>query len=882
MIGKLVSHYEIIEKLGEGGMGVVYRARDTKLKRTVALKFLPPELTQDPEAKARFIQEAQAAAALNHPHICTIYEIDEHDGQSFIAMEFIEGEGLQDKIRRGPLPIDDLLSLTIQIGEGLHEAHQKGIVHRDIKPGNIMLTSRDQVKILDFGLARLGTHSKLTRIDTTLGTVAYMSPEQTSGKEIDRRTDIWSLGVVLYEMITGVRPFTGEYEQAVVYSILHDQPEPVTSRRSQVPMDLERIVGKTLAKNPAERYPHVEDLLVDLRAVRSATKIPGIPQKATPRNKKKMIIITAIVVLIIFSFWSAIIPRFINALKQFTTQQTSESRKMLVVLPFENLGSPEDEYFANGTTDAITARLASLSGLGVISRQSSMQYKKTTKTVRQIGEELGVDYILEGTVQRERPGDPASRVRVIPQLIRVADDIHIWADTYDENMTEVFRVQSDIAERVVTQLDISLLEPERRAIEKRPTENLAAYENYLRGKDYMYSLDVSEVEMSVSLLQKAVSLDPKFAEAWACLAIAHRDLYWAFDRPGELILLVEAANQAQQLAPDLPETHLALGYVAYSQREFDKALKYFERADRLQPSGETAQAIGFTMRRLGRWQEALNYGEKARRILPRTGEIYADILGATKQYLRQFDEAEQDADHTIWLLPQLADGHIRKAQILVEKGDMRAAKEAMLEMSRHIKIAEAAEYVLPQGLTVWTASTYLRLFPESFTKAFEAFEAGPIERYHGIQPAMIATSHLARALIYEALGEQQSAGARYDSARVHFERIIRSNPQSAYVPVYRSDLGLAYAGLGRCEEAVRIGEEAVRMIPISRDAVVGPALIGNLAEIYLRCGKYDKAIDQLEIWLSVPSDVSVELLRVDPIWDPLRSNSRFQRLLKGK
>jgi len=882
MIGKTISHYKIIEKLGEGGMGVVYKARDTKLDRFVALKFLHPELTRDPEAKARFIHEAQAAAALNHPHICTIYEIDEHDSQSFIVMEFVEGEDLKDRIQKGPLQIDDLLSITIQIGEGLHEAHEKGIVHRDIKPGNIMLTSRGQVKILDFGLARLGAHSKLTRTDTTLGTTAYMSPEQTSGKEVDRRTDIWSLGVVLYEMITSVRPFTGEYEPAVVYSILHDQPEPVTSRRSQLPMELERIVGKALAKNAAERYPHVEDMLVDLRALRTVTQSHGIPQKTKTRNKRNMMIIAGVLALIIIAFWSAIIPRLFKPLIQFKTQQTADSRKMLVVLPFENLGVPEDEYFANGTTDAITARLASLSGLGVISRQSSMQYKKTTKTVRQIGEELGVDYILEGTVQRERPGDPASRVRVIPQLIRVADDTHVWADTYDEDMVEVFRVQSDIAERVATQLDIALLEPERWAIEKKPTENLTAYDNYLRGMDYIYSPNISDAEMSVSLFQKAVSLDPQFAEAWAGLAMAHHNLYWAFDRPGELTLEMEAAKRAQELAPDLPETHLALGFVAYAQREFDKALAHFEKAEALRPSGEATQAIGFTLRRLGRWQEALNYAEKTRRLLPSSASVYSGILGYTKSNLRQFDEAEQDADHAIWLSPKMADAHMVKAGALVKKGDMSAAKQAMLDMMRQIEVTDAAENGLTQGLTGWCASIFYRLFPEIFTEAFNAFEAGPIERYRGIQPAMIATAHLARAFIYEAMGDRQSASTRYDSARVHFERIIRSNPQSAYVPVYRSNQGLVYAGLNRCGEAIRLGEEAVRMIPISKDAIIGPSLIGNLAEIYLRCGKYELAIDQLETWLSVPSDVSVDLLRVDPLWDPLRTNPRFRRLVEGK
>ena len=881
MIGTIVSHYKILEKLGEGGMGVVYKAEDLKLNRSVALKFLHPELTRDEEAKTRFIHEARAAAALNHPYICTIYEIDEHHGQSFIAMEFVAGEGLHDRIKRGPLTIDDLLSITSQIGEGLHEAHEKGIVHRDIKPGNIMLTSSSQVKILDFGLARLGVNSKITRTDTTLGTAAYMSPEQASGKEVDRRTDIWSLGVMLYEMIVGARPFTGEYEMAVVYSILHDEPEPITARRSQVPMEFERIIGKALAKNPTERYPHVEDMLVDLRTLRSVAQSRTIPQKTKTRSIRNKMVIAGVAVVIIVALGIAIAPRLFKPVSPAQTSRTAKNRKMLVVLPFENLGSSEDDYFANGTTDAITARLASVSGLGVISRQSAMQYLKTNKSVKQIGGELGVDYILEGTVQRERPGDPASRVRVIPQLIHVTDDTHVWAATYDEDMSEVFRVQSNIAERVATQLNIALLEPERRAIEKMPTKNLNAYDNYLRGMDNIYSLNISDVEMSISLLQKAVSLDPQFAEAWAGLAMSHHNIYWAFDRPGELTLEIQAAQRAQELAPDLPETHLALGFVAYAQREFDKALTHFTMAEDLRPSGETAQAICYSLRRLGRWEEALNYAEKARRLLPRSAGVYSDVLGYTKSCLRQFDEAEQDADHAIWLSPKTADTHMMKVYILVKKGDMTAAKQAMLDMSRQIEVADAAENGLTQGLTGWYAGAYYRLFPETFTEAFNAFEAGPIERYHGIQPAVVASNHLARAFIYEAIGNQPSAISRYDSARVYFERIIRSNPQSAYVPVYRMDLGLVYAGLDRCEEAIRMGEEAVRMIPISKDAIVGPSLIGNLAEIYFRCGKYELAIDQLETWLSVPSDMSIGLLRADPLWDPLRTNPRFRRLVEG-
>ncbi len=886
MIGRIASHYKILSKLGEGGMGVVYKAEDTTLHRFVALKFLHPDLTRDDEAKTRFIHEARAAATLNHPHICTIHEIDEHEGQSFIAMEFIEGEGLKDRIQRGPLPIDDLLSLTIQIGEGIHEAHEKGIVHRDIKPGNIMLTSRGQAKILDFGLARLGAHTKITKADTTLGTAAYMSPEQASGKDVDRRSDIWSLGVVLYEMVTGVRPFTGEYEPAVVYSILHDEPEPVTSRRSQVPMELERIVGKALTKDASARYPHVEDMLVDLRALRSATQTRGVAsqtQKTEAKGGRNKLVIAgaAVAMVAVIALALAIVPRLLKPPPK--KPSAGDIRKMIVVLPFENLGAPEDEYFANGTTDAITARLASVSGLGVISRQSAIQYKKTTKSIRQIGEELGVDYILEGTVQRERPGDPTSRVRVIPQLIRVSDDTHVWADTYDETMTEVFRVQSDIAERVAAQLDVTLLEPERRAIEKKPTENLAAYEDYLRGMDYHQALEsVTHGELCVRLFQNAVSLDPQFAQAWAGLAVAYADLYWSYDRPGALILGMEAAKRAGELAPDLPETHLALGKVLYVQRRFEEALTHFQTAQHLQASGGAARQIGYTLRRLGKWQEALNHFEDARRLMPRNANIYADDLGYTKMLLRRFDEAEQDLNQAISLSPQLPDGYTEKAHVLLAiNGDVDAARQVMLEMSRWTNMTDAALTSLEKGLINIDTSD-LRLYPQTYTDLFVAFEAGPIERYRAIQPAVVAATHLARAFIIESEEGRHAASARYDSARVYFEPLIRSSPQSAYVCVYHGNLGLAYAGLGRCEEAIREGEEAVRMMPISKDAVVGTFLVRYLAEIYMMCGKYEAAIDQIETLLSVPSNMSVGMLRVDPIWDPIRGNPRFRRLVEGK
>ncbi|MGB6120365.1 MAG: serine/threonine-protein kinase, partial [Bacteroidota bacterium] len=452
MLGKTVSHYTILEQMGSGGMGVVYRAEDQKLKRTVALKFLPPELTRDSEARERFVHEAQAASALDHPNICTIYEIDQtDDGQMFIAMTAYKGETLKEKLDRGPLKLQQALDVAVQMAQGLNKAHEQGIVHRDIKPANVMVTEDGVVKILDFGLAKLGGRTFVTKEGTTLGTAAYMSPEQSRGEDVDQRTDIWSVGVVLYQMVTGQPPFKGDYENAVIYSINNAAPEPLTAVRTGVPMELERIVGKALGKSPSERYQHADDLVTDLRSVRQELETgvsrTAYQQQAPARKplwKQPVALLAGTVALLLV----------VVGLQWILGGAGEEaagdgSRKSIAVLPFTTITrSEDDQIFAEGIHDVILTHLAKIRDLKVLGRQSVLRYRGTDKSPREIGAELGVSFLLEGTVSRA--GDS---IRVVAQLLDTESEEHVWADIYHREYASVFAIQSDVAQRIAEELE---------------------------------------------------------------------------------------------------------------------------------------------------------------------------------------------------------------------------------------------------------------------------------------------------------------------------------------------------------------------------------------------------------------------------------------------
>jgi serine/threonine protein kinase/tetratricopeptide (TPR) repeat protein len=932
MIGKTVSHYKILEKLGEGGMGVVYKAEDTKLKRTVALKFLSPQALGSEEEKSRFIHEAQAAASLNHSNICTVHEIDEAEGQGFIAMEYVEGESLKDKIEAGPMKIDDALSVAIQMAGGLQEAHEKGIVHRDIKPANVMISAKGQVKIMDFGLAKSARAVAVTQTGTTLGTVAYMSPEQSRGEAVDQRTDLWSLGAVLYEMVTGRRPFTGDYEQAVVYSILNATPDPVTGLRTGVPMDLERVIDRCLEKDAADRYQTAGDLVSDLRRVlrgwegskagvkkaghlgsdprrvreregesreEPASSLDGardgqtkseVGEKPAPRESHvptveeqrhsettpgrrprrwllaiAFLVLAAIALIVLRPYFA---PPHRESSEVPEGKPTPE-RQMLVVLPFENLGPPDNAYFADGMTEEITSRLASVKALGVISRTTATQYDRTGKTLSRIGEDLGVDYVLEGTVRWDGTVAGESRVRVTPQLIRVSDDTHVWSDVYERKLEDIFSVQSDIAEKVVGRLGITLLEPERGAIEQRPTDNLDAYNAYLRGMEHAGTVDwlKGDLELAEQMFERALELDPGFALAAAELSINHSKMHWAgFDRTEQRAdKALAAAERALELRPRLPEAHLAMGYYHYWVRlRYDEALGEFAVArEGLPNDARVLEAIAYVKRRQGRFEEAADILKKVLELSPRDASVAFNI-GDTFTTLRKYAVADSFYERSISIAPDQAMAYCFRANNLwLWKGDLRASAE-ILE-----KTPLLDEFY---SFTIRFEQELLERDYESALRMLSAYDRdlGELILYYSPPPLLAGR-------VYDFMGKPEMARAMYDSSRAILEELLGSGFEDYSIHVC---LGLTNAGLGRAEDAVREGRLAVELNSVSIDAAEGPFTLMALAEIYVMVGEYDAAIDELEYLMSIPAEISVHMLRLHPKWDPLREHPRFRRLLE--
>ncbi len=864
MIGKKILHYKIIEKLGEGGMGVVYLAEDTKLKRQVAIKFLPGHISANSDERKRFEIEAQAAAALNHPNIATIHAIEESDDQLFLVMEYIEGKELKQ------LTIDNYqlsIDYATQIAEGLKTAHEKGIVHRDIKSSNIMVTDDGKVKIMDFGLAKFRGSAQLTQVGTTLGTAAYMSPEQARGEEVDHRSDIWSLGVVLYEMLTGSLPFKGDYEQAVIYSIINEVQEPITGRRNDLPMELGRIVNKMLMKNSDERYQHLDELIVDLENLQKELESTGLKSQIKPgsfsKTKNKNF----------FSWLKVAVPVLLIALVivfYFSIQKDTSNfeNKLIVVLPFENLGAPEDEYFADGLTEEITSRLVSLSGLSVVSRSSSMQYKNTKKTIKEIGEDLNVTHVLDGTIRWEKRKDGTERLRVTPQLIRVSDDTHIWAERFDENYDKIFEVQTSIAKQIIEHLNIKLLGGEQKAIESIPTKNMAAYQAYLKGLEAfnMANKDEEDLKLSIDMFVRAIKLDSLFALAYARLSQTHSTLYFFnFDRSeNRLSQAKEAFEKSLKLKPELPEAILAEGYYYYyGFRNYEKAMNVFRRAEKFIPNdSELLVSLAYIWRRQGFLDKAIAYQEKAMILNPKSTQMAFQLLLSYMDN-RNYDQSIKLCEKIITSNPEFSVAYFSKAWCLVELGQLEESIIVMENMP-------GKEYPV---WMIWRG--YLDFLAGKYTDAFEKYSK--IKDDFFISDKFILSTDFAKGESIEYLGNQEEAESFFKSALESIKKEFSENWDDHRV---QSLLGIVNAKLGNKVKAIKHGKKAVELLPVSKDAMHGSVSVYWLALIYIETGEYEAAFDQLDYFLSIPFWMSLRSIQYHPRMKALRNHPRYKTLIE--
>jgi non-specific serine/threonine protein kinase len=609
LLGQSVSHYTVSRKLGSGGMGVVYEADDSRLGRKVALKFLPLDTEQDPATLERFQREARAASALNHPNICTVYAIEQHERQHFIVMELLDGENLAQRIARQVFEPAALLDVAIQIADALESAHAKGIVHRDIKPANLFVNPRGQVKILDFGLAKIETlrragagsqietmvaRDELTMPGTTVGTVSYMSPEQARGQLTDARTDLFSLGTVLYQMAAGTLPFPGDTSAVIYEAILNRDPVPVTQINSAFPPEFWRILGKALEKDRNLRYQTANDFKTDLIRLKRDLD-SGRKRTAESGDSRSGAVL-------------------------------KPAAKSVAVLYFENLsGVKEDEYLRDGITEDIITELSKIKGLNIFSRPTVLAYRDKQVTPGQIGQQLGAAYVLGGSLRRA-----GSRLRINAQLVDTHTDFPLWSERYDREMKDVFEVQDEIARKIAEALRVTLSPQEQEALATKPTDNLQAYDLYLRGKSYARRLTRQDLEFALQMFENAVSMDPRFALAHAAIAKVCAEYHYNFQRDATWIGRAMAASQrAVALQPELPEVQIANAWVLYAGNQYDEAVNRAKQAiERKKDCDGAYYLLCRAMFASGRYQEVADIAEAATEASGDDYNVYVPIINS--------------------------------------------------------------------------------------------------------------------------------------------------------------------------------------------------------------------------------------------------------------
>jgi serine/threonine-protein kinase len=870
----LADRYTLVREIGRGGMAVVYLAQDLRHNRPVALKILVADEAA-PHASERFQREIYFAARLQHPHILTVFDSGELGAaaggsrQLWYTMPFVEGESLRDRLHRmGKIPVDEALRITSEAALALDYAHQQGVVHRDIKPENILLTRDGLTLVADFGIARaLDAEDHLTRTGITIGSPLYMSPEQTDGKEVDPRADQYALASVLFEMLSGEVPFTGQTLHAVVAKRIADPTPSVATLNPEIPAAVDDAIRRAMAPERDDRFVTIAEFARALhgpsRPVAARARGQAVPDAPARRRPTSNVLIALLLGILIGG----------GALFAWRRIAGHAGRtKVIAVLPFENLGDSADAYFADGVADEVRTKLAQVGELEVIARGSSIEYQHPTSGPTEIAQELGADYLLTGTVRWEK-GAGTNRVRVTPELVEARQGKAArtrWVQQFDASLTDVFQVQADIATRVANAMGVVLGDSSRRELMVKPTENLVAYDEFLKGEATAGGMknDQASLRQAITFYESAVALDSTFVQAWSQLSRARSSLYSngvPVPELGEQARV--AAERARQLKPKDPSVFLAIGdyYGSVNPIDNEQSAAAYEDGLRLAPDNvDLLGAAALTEVSLGRWDGAASRLARATLLDPRSANTFRR-LATVHAFLQNYPAADSAADRAIALAPTNPTIVLVKVLIALARGDLDSARA----------VVKRTETQIDPGTLLPFMALYQDLYWVLDDEEQRQVLAAPPSAFDNDR----ASWGIVRAEIYHLRGDRFHAAIYADSARLAFLEQTRSEPEDGQRRVL---LGLSLAYLERKADAVREGLAGVKLIPISQNGLTGPYVQLQMVRIYLLVGEPEKALDQLEPLLKVPFYLSPGWLRIDPTFEPLRENPRFLKFVEGK